>query len=105
MSPVREFRYRVPVHLIQVEANRDPAFRSEVCRHKETRWIVFDQATLFAQARLARERDHAVAVMVEEIVGEDPFANAKSDVLIAGALSDDFRERLADFDQASAALG
>jgi len=42
--------------------------------------------------------------MVEEIVGKDPFANAKSDVLIAGNLSDYFREGLADLNQASAAL-
>jgi hypothetical protein len=40
--------------------------------------------------------------MIKEVVGKDPFANAKGDVLIAGHLAGDFRKRLADFDEAVA---
>jgi hypothetical protein len=51
---------------------------------------------LFAQTRFAGEGDHAVAVMIKEIVGKDPLANAKREVSGAASFNDYFRKRFAD---------
>jgi hypothetical protein len=102
ISAAGEFCDGVPIHFIQIQTNRDPAFRPKVGRHKETNRIIFDQTTLLAQARLTGESDHAVTMMIKEVIGKDSLADAKGDVLIASHFGDYFGQRLADFDETRA---
>ena len=104
ISSSRQFGHRIPINVVEIKSNRDPALRPKISRHKETLRIVFDQSTLLTQARLARESDHAVAVMVKEVVGKYPLANAKCQVRLAGNLNLDLWKGLTDFDEARTSL-
>ena len=97
IGATRKFRDGVPVHFVQVQTNRNPTFRAKIRRHKETVRVFPDETVLLAQARLACEGDHAVTVMIEKIIGKDPFANAKGEVSFAAGFDYDFRKRSADF--------
>jgi hypothetical protein len=52
---------------------------------------------LLTQVRFAAEPNYAIAMMIEKIVGEDLFANAKGDVSVADIFVSDFRQRFANF--------
>lgn len=97
VSAAREFRDGLPINFIEIYADRDPPSWSQVRRHKEGLGIISDQTPLLAEARLAGEAYYAVAMMVIKIVGKNPFANAKGEVLIPNSFDVYLGKLRADF--------
>jgi hypothetical protein len=86
-----EVRDRVPVHLVEVEPDRNPTSGPEISRHKESIRVIPDESLLFAAVRLAAKADYPVSVMIKEVIAKNLFANAKRNVLISGNFKGDFR--------------
>lgn len=97
ISAAHKVRDSFPIHFVQIQTKRNPAFWPKIRRHKETNRIFFNEAALVAQARLAAERDLSVPVVVKEIVGKNSLANAKGKVLFAGDIYLALRKRFAEF--------
>src|SRR6185369_6688687 len=59
-----------PVDLVQIDSDRNPTPRAEVCGYEETLRIVADELALFGKSRLATERDQPVAMVIEKIISK-----------------------------------
>lgn len=95
----REVGDGIPIDAIEVEADCHPALGTQVGGNEKSLRITSHETSLLAQARLAAEGNHAVTVVVKEIVGEDALTNPKREMVLAGCLGHDLRERVADLQE------
>lgn len=104
VAAVEEFFDFIPVDGGAIEPEADPAARTDIGGHVELARAGFDQKSILAGEDLAPEAEDAVAVMIVEKVGEDLFANEKSNV-IAFCLAGYGRQREADFSDSLETIG
>jgi len=96
---LRKFCDGLPIDLVQIETNPNPTLLPNISRNEKRFRIAHDQPALLAKVGRAGERDHTVAVMIEEVICECFLANAKGDMLVAYRLIRDLRQTRTNLNQ------